>query len=104
MAKMSFEEWVQARKEYNDYLEGQSAPEIKPEEKREERPAAPATEPGPAPEAPAAPEMGPAEDYRKELNQIREEMARMAKALSPSLGDVQPVGIEDVVTNFFKEA
>lgn len=102
MAKMSFEEWLQAKKEYNDYLEGQSAPEIKPEEKREERPAAPAAKPEPAPEA--APAMGPAEDYRAELNEIREQMKKMAAALSPSLGDVQPVGIEDVVTNFFKQS
>ena len=95
MAKLSFEEW-KLRKEYEQYLaEADEAPAAEPE-----RP----SEPEPAPEAPAAPEMGPAEDYRKELNQIREEMARMAKALSPSLGDVQPVGIEDVVTNFFKEA
>lgn len=97
MAKMSFEEWLQAKKEYNDYLKGQSEPDIKPEEKREERPAAPAAEPEPAP-------MGPAEDYRKELNDLREEMRRTLAALSPSLGDVQPVGIEDVVTNFFKQS
>lgn len=103
MAKMSFEEWLQARKEYNDYLKGQSEPEIKPEEKREERPVAPAAEPEPAPEAAPAP-MGPAEDYRKELNDLREEMRRTLAALSPSLGDVQPVGIEDVVTNFFKQS
>lgn len=102
MEKMSFEEWMQAREEYKDYLKGQSAPETKPEEKREERPAAPASEPEPAPEA--APANGPAEDYRAELNEIREQMKKMAAALSPSLGDVQPVGIEDVVTNFFKQS
>lgn len=102
MAKMSFEEWLQAKKEYNDYLEGQSAPETKPEEKREERPAAPAEKPEQATEA--APANGPAEDYRKELNDLREEMHRTLAALSPSLGDVQPVGIEDVVTNFFKQS
>ena len=94
MANLSCEEW-KLHREYEQYLaEADEAPA------EPERP----SEPEPAPEAPAAPEMGPAEDYRKELNQIREEMARMAKALSPSLGDVQPGGIEDVVTNFFKEA
>ncbi len=103
MAKMSFEEWLQAKKEYNDYLDGQSAPETKPEEKREERPVTPAAEPEQAPETAPAP-MGPAEDYRAELNEIREQMKKMAAALSPSLGDVQPVGIEDVVTNFFKQS
>jgi len=41
---------------------------------------------------------------RLKLNEIREQMKKMAAALSPSLGDVQPVGIEDVVTNFFKQS
>ena len=95
MAKMSFEEYLQARAEYEDYLKGnQEAPAAEPEKQ---------AEPEPAPEAAPAP-MGPAEDYRAELNEIREQMKKMAAALSPSLGDVQPVGIEDVVTNFFKQS
>ena len=95
MAKMSFEEW-KLRREYDEYLKSQDetpeAPEAEPEKQEE-----------PAPEAAPAP-MGPAEDYRAELNEIREQMKKMAAALSPSLGDVQPVGIEDVVTNFFKQS
>lgn len=95
MAKMSFEEW-KLRREYDEYLKSQDepseAPEAEPEKKAE-----------PAPEVAPAP-MGPAEDYRKELNDLREEMRRTLAALSPSLGDVQPVGIEDVVTNFFKQS
>lgn len=95
MAKMSFEEW-KLRKEYEDYLKSQDEPSEAPAEPEKK------AEPEPAPEA--APAMGPAEDYRAELNEIREQMKKMAAALSPSLGDVQPVGIEDVVTNFFKQS
>ena len=88
MAKLTFEEWKE-RKEYEAYL---NAPEDN------EQPA-PAPAPAPAPEENPA----PAEDYRAELAEIRAQLAVMAKALSPSLGDVQPVGIEDVVSRFFNE-
>lgn len=107
MAKMSFEEFLQARKEYNDYLENKSEPEVTP--KKEDRPALPAEEPKqeePAAEETPAEELpanGPAEDYRKELNEIRSQLAIMARALSPSLGDIEPVGIDDVVSKFFNE-
>ena len=97
MAKMSFEEW-KLRKEYEEYLKSQDEPSEAPEAEPEKQ-----AEPEQAPEAAPAP-MGPAEDYRAELNEIREQMKKMAAALSPSLGDVQPVGIEDVVTNFFKQS
>lgn len=97
MAKMSFEEW-KLRKEYEEYLKSQDEPSEAPAAEPEKQ-----AEPEPAPEAAPAP-MGPAEDYRKELNDLREEMRRTLAALSPSLGDVQPVGIEDVVTNFFKQS
>lgn len=97
MAKMSFEEW-KLRKEYDEYLKSQDKPSEAPAAEPEKQ-----AEPEPAPEAVPAP-MGPAEDYRAELNEIREQMKKMAAALSPSLGDVQPVGIEDVVTNFFKQS
>ena len=97
MAKMSFEEW-KLRKEYDEYLKSQDEPSEAPAEEPEKQ-----AEPEPAPEAAPA-SMGPAEDYRAELNEIREQMKKMAAALSPSLGDVQPVGIEDVVTNFFKQS
>lgn len=92
MAKMSFEEW-KLRKEYEAYLNEQETEE--PKEK--EKPAEPAAaEPAAAPEAPE-------EDYKSELAEIRKEMAILAKALSPSLGDVQPVGIDDVVKKFFTD-
>lgn len=97
MAKMSFEEW-KLRREYEEYLQQNEEPAEAPEIRQEQ----PEEKPAPAPEQPA--QMGPAEDYRQQLNEIRAEMAKMAKALSPSLGDVQPVGIDDVVTNFFKQS
>lgn len=93
MAKMSFEEW-KLRKEYEAYLNEQETAE---EPKEKEKPAEPAAaEPAAAPEAPE-------EDYKSELAEIRKEMAILAKALSPSLGDVQPVGIDDVVKKFFTD-
>ena len=101
MAKMSFAEYLQARAEYNDYLKGQQDPEKDP------KPEDPKPEEDPKPAEDLKPKdgpVGPAEDYRAELNEIREQMKKMAAALSPSLGDVQPVGIEDVVTNFFKQS
>lgn len=97
MAKMSFEEW-KLRKEYEEYLKSQDEPSEAPAAEPEKQ-----AEPEQAPEAAPVP-MGPAEDYRAELNEIREQMKKMAATLSPSLGDVQPVGIEDVVTNFFKQS
>ncbi len=97
MAKMSFEEW-KLRREYDEYLKSQDEPSEAPAAEPEKK-----AEPEPAPEAAPAP-MGPAEDYRAELNEIREQMKKMAAALSPSLGDVQPVGIEDVVPTFFKQS
>lgn len=92
MAKMSFEEW-KLRKEYEAYLNEQETAEPKETEKPAEPAAA---EPAAAPESPE-------EDYKSELAEIRKEMAILAKALSPSLGDVQPVGIDDVVKKFFTD-
>ena len=98
---MTFEEFLKAKEEYHAFVTGQSAPEAAPVENPAEEPV---EEAAPAPETPAElPANGPAEDYRKELNEIRAELVRMAKALSPSLGDVDPVGIDDVVKNFFEE-
>ena len=96
---ISFEEFLKAREEYEAFTKGQAQPEkAQPaEEPKQEEPAA---EEAPAEELPAN---GPAEDYRKELNEIRSQLAIMARALSPSLGDIEPVGIDDVVSKFFNE-
>ena len=97
---ISFEEFLKAREEYEAFTKGQAQPE-RPEQPAEEpKQEEPAAEEAPAEELPAN---GPAEDYRKELNEIRSQLAIMARALSPSLGDIEPVGIDDVVSKFFNE-
>ena len=94
MAKMSFEEWKLYR-EYEKYLaDSKEEPEEKPEQEvkpeKEEKP-----------EQETKPEQE--NDYGKEIAEIRKQLALMSKALSPSLNDVEPVGIDDVVKKFFSE-
>ena len=94
MAKLSFEEFMKAREAYHAYLgEEEKAPEVNPEPTKQ-------PEPEKEPE-PVAEQSGP--DYDKQLEDIRQQLALMAKALSPSLGDIQPVGVDDVVKKFFTE-
>ena len=94
MAKMSFEEYLKAREEYSAYLTGEDqAPKAEPEKK-------PEPDKQPEPEKAEEPS-GP--DYEEQLTEIRQQLAIMAKALSPSLGDIQPVGVDDVVKKFFEE-
>lgn len=101
MAKLSFEEYMKAREEYEDYLKGNidttgatgSGQDPEPEKKQEPE----KQEPEKAEEKPSGP------DYDKQLEEIRQQLAIMAKALSPSLGDIQPVGVDDVVKKFFEE-
>lgn len=75
----------------------------------------PEEKPASAPEAaPAAgdPEPAPVDPYKEAFEAINKQMAEMADnitkiskaAFMPSMGDVKPVGIEDVITRFFKEA
>lgn len=102
MAKLSFEEYMKAREEYEDYLTGKidttgatgSDQDPAPEKKQE-------PEKQPEPEKDEEKPAGP--DYDKQLEEIRQQLAIMAKALSPSLGDIQPVGVDDVVKKFFEE-
>lgn len=91
MAKMSFEEYLQARADYNDYLKGQPE-DPKPEDPKPE---------DPKPEDPKPADPAPENDLQKQLDEIKAAMGVMAKALQPSLGDIQPVGIDDVVKKFF---
>ena len=68
-------------------------------------PAAAAAEaPASAPEAEAAPQQDLSklisEAIAKELKAFGEQMKMPAM---PSIGDIQPKGIEDVIRNFFKE-
>ena len=97
---ISFEEFLKAREEYEAFTKGQAQPEQPAPPAEEPKQEEPAAEETPAEELPAN---GPAEDYRKEFNEIRSQLAIMARALSPSLGDIEPVGIDDVVSKFFNE-
>lgn len=96
MAKMSFEEYLQARADYNDYLKGQPE-DPKPEDPKPEDP----KPEDPKPEDPKPADPAPENDLQKQLDEIKAAMGVMAKALQPSLGDIQPVGIDDVVKKFF---
>lgn len=101
MAKMSFEEYLEARAAYADYLKTEEgAKDEKDPVKTEEKPAA-----DPKPEEKGAadpePEKNSGDDVQKQLDEIKAAMGLMAKALQPSLGDITPVGIDDVVKKFF---
>ena len=92
MVKMSFEEYLEARAAYADYLKTEEGA------KDEKDPADPKPEEKPAdPE----PEKNSGDDVQKQLDEIKAALGLMAKALQPSLGDIKPVGIDDVVKKFF---
>ena len=99
MAKLSFEEWLKVREEYEDYLKGNI--EASSAAGSDQTPA-PAKQPEPEKEPEPVPEQSGL-DYDQQLDDIRQQLALMAKALSPSLGDIQPVGVDDVVKKFFTE-
>ena len=101
MAKMSFEEYLEARAAYADYLKAEEGAKdekdlVKPEEKG-------AADPKPEEKGAAdpEPEKNYGDDVQKQLDEIKAAMGLMAKALQPSLGDIKPVGVDDVVKKFF---
>ena len=100
MAKMSFEEYLEARAAYADYLKTEEGAKDPVDPKPEEKGAA-----DPKPEEKGAadpePEKNYGDDVQKQLDEIKAAMGLMAKALQPSLGDIKPVGIDDVVKKFF---
>lgn len=96
MAKMSFEEYLQARAEYDDYLKGNKGKQEEDPKREDPKPEDPKPE-DPKPAEDPAPE----NDLQKQLDEIKAAMGVMAKALQPSLGDIQPVGIDDVIKKFF---
>ncbi len=102
MSKLSFEEWLQLKAEYAEYVKGSAEPaeEQAPAAEPENEPA-PAAEPEQQPEPEAKPD--PMDGVRAEIEEIKKAMGTMAKALQPSLGDIKPVGIDDVVSKFFEE-
>lgn len=92
---------------------GYTAAEIKamempaPDPKPEPAPAPdPKPEPTPAPDP--KPEPAPAPDpldaIKAELQGLTDVVEKMSKSIiMPTLDDVTPLGIEDIITNFFKE-
>lgn len=106
MAKLNFEEYLKAMEGYRAYLNGEAKelPNIPSEE--DPKPAGdpkPAEDPKPEEKGAAdpEPEKNSGDDVQKQLDEIKASMALMAKALQPSLGDIKPVGIDDVVKKFF---
>ena len=102
MAKLSFEEYLKAREEYMRYTGEDPEKVTASSAAGSDQTPAPAKQPEPEKQPePAQDQSGP--DYDKQLEDIRQQLALMAKALSPSLGDIQPVGVDDVVKKFFTE-
>ena len=100
MAKMSFEEYLEVRAAYADYLK---AEEGEKDEKDPVKPKEGAADQKPEEKGAAdpEPERKSGDDVQKQLDEIKAAMGLMAKALQPSLGDITPVGIDDVVKKFF---
>ena len=81
------------------------APEKKPEPEKE----APA--PAPVPEEKPAPEKKEQDPYKETFDAIEKQIAEITAnvnkitklAFMPSMEDVKPLGIDDVITKFFKE-
>ena len=79
------------------------APEQQPASDAAESPA-PLPTPGPASEAPQAPGPDPLDDIKAQIAELNKAVITMSKSIiSPSLEDVKPLGVEDVLTKFFKE-
>lgn len=79
--------------------------------KPEEKPA-PAAEPAadPAPEAPASSSQpassgpDPLDAIKQQIQGLTDVVDKMSKAIiMPNMDNVKPLGIEDIITNFFKE-
>lgn len=68
------------------------------------------TAPAPAPEDPApaepasAPGPDPLDDIKQQIAGLASTVKEMSKSIiTPNLSDIKPQGIEDVISNFFKE-
>ena len=83
------------------------APDITPDPAPSPAPGAdpadvPETDPAPAPNPGADPD--PLADIHKQIEGLTAVVDKMAKTMiGPSLDKVQPLGIEDIITKFFKE-
>ena len=64
--------------------------------------ATPETKPAAAPDPSPAPD--PLADIRQQLSGLTDVVDKISKSIvMPNMDDVKPVGIEDIITNFFKE-
>ena len=94
---------IQPEKAINDTsikaTEEQAAAEEVPAEA-----AAPASE-APAQEAPAKPEgPDPLDEIKSQIAAITDTLGTISKAMiNPTLADIKPLGIDDIITKFFKE-
>ena len=90
---------------------GYTAAEIKamdmpaPDPKPEPAPAPdPKPDPAPAPDPKPEPAPDPLDAIKAQLQGLTDVVEKMSKSIvMPTLDDVTPLGIEDIITNFFKE-
>lgn len=89
----------------------EAAPDPKPEPapapdpKPEPTPAPdPTPEPAPAPDPTPTPAPDPLDAIKAQLEGLTDVVGKISKSIiMPTLDDVTPLGIEDIITNFFKE-
>ena len=75
-----------------------------PEPTPEPNPATIQKDPAPAEPAPAAPDPDPLDDIKQQIAGLTSTVKEMSKSIiTPNLADIKPQGIEDVISNFFKE-
>ena len=69
-----------------------------------EPPADPAPEPPASSSQPAAAGPDPLDAIKQQLQGLTDVVDKMSKAIiMPNMDNVKPLGIEDIITNFFKE-
>ena len=76
-----------------------------PDPKPEPAPAPdPKPDPAPAPDPKPEPAPDPLDAIKAQLQGLTDVVEKMSKSIvMPTLDDVTPLGIEDIITNFFKE-
>lgn len=96
--KMTFEEFLKAKAEYAEYIKTADEPaEEKPVEGQKSTESK-----GEEPSVDKKPEQQEKAPENDEIAALREEMRKLREAMSPSLGSVEPVGVEDIVNRFFE--
>ena len=71
-----------------------SASDVKKPEPKEQAPAEPEPEPKP----------DPLDDIKKQIGDLTETLTAISKVvINPAMAQIKPVGIDDIISNFFKE-